>query len=164
MASFRLTTWWQIHGSLSSQEQQAHRTWKPRQSHRHAGSRWNFLIQEKRRHPSRTPNCTQDGRKLECALFTTLLSIAFLHLVIPIIMVVESGASREPRRKRAKACSNLDGNGMLKGGDGWLEKNVNVFSKMSRWRQNSCVRVRIWHWTQRNWWNNIQYLGIGCSA
>ena len=38
-ASFRFTTWWQIHGSLSSQEQQAHRTWTPRQSHRHAGSR-----------------------------------------------------------------------------------------------------------------------------
>ena len=59
---------------------------------------------------------TQDGRKLERALFKTLLSIAFLHLVIPIIMVVESGASREPRKKRAKACSNFDGNGMLKGG------------------------------------------------
>ena len=54
---------------------------------------------------------TQDGRKLERALFKTLLSIAFLHLVIPIIMVVESGASREPRRKRAKECSNLDGKG-----------------------------------------------------
>ena len=52
----------------------------------------------------------------------TLQSIAFLHLVIPIIMVVESGASREPLRKRAKACSNFDGNKMLKGGEDNLKK------------------------------------------
>ena len=37
-------------------------------------------------------------------------------------MVVESGASREPRKKRAKECSNLDGNGMLKGGEDNLKK------------------------------------------
>ena len=43
----------------------------------------------------------------EQALSVTLLRMAFLHLVMPITMMVESGASRVPRRKRAKACSNL---------------------------------------------------------
>ena len=164
MASFRLTTWWQIHGSLSSQEQQAHRTWTPRQSHRHAGSRWNFLIQEKRRHPSRTPIIGHKMAENWNAHFlrpcwvlpscTWWSPSSWLWSPGPAGSLV----GREPRR----AQTSMETECLKEAKITW--KNVNVFSKMSRWRQNSCVRVRIWHWTQRNWWNNIQYLGIACSA
>ena len=41
-----MQTWWQNHGSLSSQQPPLSRTWKPR--HRRAGNQWNFLIQERK--------------------------------------------------------------------------------------------------------------------
>ena len=106
MRSWHLVvTWWQNPGSLSWAPLER-RTWTPRHTHRHAGNQWNSWTQERRRHLFLPPDDTREHMCLQL-LYVTLLRMAFLHLVMPITMMLESGASRAPRRKRAKACSNL---------------------------------------------------------